>query len=150
MLVLANKKAERLGELKNSITKGAGNIAGYLGELAAQQTIGGKIVDTRDFDIVTDDGIKWDVKTKRTTVKPKDNYECSVSQYNTRQECDKYLFVRVMTDYSKAWIIGWLTKDDFFKKANFVPKGTYDPSNKWKAKAACYSVIFTDLNEIKE
>lgn len=149
MLAEALKKAEKLGELKNSITRGEGNVAGYLGEMVAQKVIGGEIADTRDYDIVTEDGQKWDVKTKRTAVPPEDHFETSVTNYNTTQKCDRYIFVRVLKDYSKGWVIGELPKEEYYKKATFIEQGQYDPRNNWRAKCDCWNVLFTDLNEVK-
>ena len=52
MLEKAKSRAEKLGQLKNSVTKGQGNVAGILGELITQKAIGGEIKDTRDFDLL--------------------------------------------------------------------------------------------------
>jgi hypothetical protein len=45
----AQKKSQRLGRLKNSITKGDGNFAGYIGQLAFVKLFGGKEEDTFDY-----------------------------------------------------------------------------------------------------
>lgn len=148
MRKMAYKKAEDLGELKNSITRGEGNVAGYLGEMIAQKVIGGEIVGTRDYDIVTPDGVKWDVKTKRTAVPPQDHFETSVTNYNTTQKCDRYIFVRVLKDYSKGWVIGELPKNEYYEKATFIQQGQLDPRNKWRALCDCWNVLFTDLNQV--
>jgi hypothetical protein len=148
MRVEAEEKAKKLGELKNSITRGEGNVAGHLGELIAQKVIGGDIVGTRDYDIVTKDGVKWDVKTKRCAVVPQDHFECSVTNYNTTQKCDRYIFVRVLKDYTKGWVIGELPHDEYYAKATFIEQGQYDPRNKWRALCDCWNVPFTDLNEV--
>ena len=56
------RKARQMGKLKQSITKGDGNIAGFLGEEVANAIVKGEISNTYDYDI-TKDGIKYDVKT---------------------------------------------------------------------------------------
>ena len=140
---------KRLNEkLKNSITRGEGNIVGYLGELVAQKVIGGEIKDTRDYDILTEDGVKWDVKTKKCSSPPQSHFECSVTNYNTTQKCDKYIFVRVLKDHSKGYICGELPHDEYYKKATFIEQGQFDPSNKWRALCDCWNVAISDLNEI--
>lgn len=149
MLAEAERRAVKLGELKNSITRGEGNVCGFLGELVAQKVIGGEIKDTRDYDIITKDGTKWDVKTKRSFGVPEEHFECSVTDYNTTQKCDRYIFVRVLKDYSKGWVVGELPKDEYFEKATFIEQGQYDPRNHWRAKCDCWNVVFTDLNEVK-
>lgn len=100
MLIMARRKAVEMGELKNSIMRGAGNFAGFLGEFLVHGLLGGDIINTVNYDIILADGLKIDVKTKQTTVEPKLNYDCSISAYNTKQQCDAYVFARVKKDFS--------------------------------------------------
>lgn len=79
MLQIAKEKAKKLGELRNSITHGEGNVAGYLGELIVQKIMGGEIKDTRDYDLLSPEGVKYDVKTKRCSGVPEPHFECSGS-----------------------------------------------------------------------
>jgi hypothetical protein len=150
MLQEAKRKSDDLGELRNSITRGEGNVAGFLGEMIAQKVIGGNIQNTRDYDIVTDDDETWDVKTKRCHGSPEDHWEVSVTNYNTTQKCKRYIFVRILKDYTKGWVIGELPKEEYFTKATFIQQGQYDPRNHWRAKCDCWNVVFTDLNEVKQ
>ena len=147
MLLEARKSAKELGKLNNSIEKGAGNLAGFLGEIIVRETFGYKSESTYDYDLVDQSGLKIDVKTKRTTVTPKPNYECSVAAFNTKQKCDKYVFVRVLNDLSKGWIVGEMNKGDYFESATYMPKGKIDPANGFRVKANCYNVAIQDLNE---
>tara|TARA_Y100000034_G_scaffold125612_1_gene175577 strand:+ start:1052 stop:1549 length:498 start_codon:yes stop_codon:yes gene_type:complete len=148
MVEKAKKKATELGTLKNSITKGKGNLAGFIGEFVAEQVTGGKIKNTKDYDLVLKDDATVDVKTKRCTSEPRPHYECSIAAYNPAQKCDKYIFVRVMKDLTKAWVLGELDKEVYFEKAHFLEKGQYDPSNNWRCKADCYNVAISELNEV--
>ena len=122
------RKARQMGQLNNSITKGDGNIAGFLGEEVANNVIKGNINNTYDYDIVKN-GVKYDVKTKRCTSEPKPHYECSVAAYNTKQECDEYAFVSVLNDHSTAWYLGKISKKDFYKEAKFYKEGDLDPDS---------------------
>ena len=81
-------KSREMGVLNNSIMKGDGNIAGFIGEEVANLVIKGIISNTYDYDIVDDEDIKYDVKTKRCTSAPKPYYDCSVANFNTKQQCD--------------------------------------------------------------
>jgi hypothetical protein len=146
MVEKAKKKAIELGELKNSITKGAGNLAGFIGEEVAAQVTGGTIKNTKNYDLVVEEET-YDVKTKRCTSEPQPHYECSIAAYNPTQKCDKYIFVRVMKNLTKAWVLGELPKEEYFEKARFLQKGDYDPSNNWRCKADCYNVAIDELNE---
>lgn len=148
MKKLAWRKAREMGRLRNSITKGEGNIAGFLGETVANQVIGGTITNTYDHDIVDAQGFKYDVKTKRCTSAPKDYYECSVAKYNTKQFCDYYVFVRiewVKKKWGRAWFLGAYHKDSYFQDATLLKKGQIDPSNGFIVKADCYNLPINKL-----
>jgi hypothetical protein len=150
MMDVARKEAEQLGELKNSITRGEGNLAGLVGEMVAEQITGAKRKNTRDYDLVYEDGQTADVKTKRCRSMPEPHFECSIAGYNTTQKCDKYIFVRVQNDYSRAWVMGELTKEDYFKKATFIQQGQFDPRNRWRCTADCYNVPVSDLEAVRK
>ena len=146
-------KSREMGVIKNSIMKGDGNIAGFLGEEVANVVIGGTINNTYDYDLVAQDGTKYDVKTKRCTSPPKPYYDCSVANFNTKQKCDRYVFVRIENKnkrWGKAWVLGWLTHDDYFKKARKLTKGQKDPSNGFVVRADCHNVAISELNKFKD
>ena len=146
----ARKCAADIGKLKNSIEKGAGNLAGCIGEILVRETLGYKKDSTYDYDLRDQEGRTIDVKTKRTTVTPKPEYDCSVAAFNTKQKCDKYVFVRVLNDLTKGWILGEMNKEEYFDTARYMPKGKYDPANGFRVKANCYNVSIKDLNECNE
>ena len=147
MLDRSKVKANELGKLNNSILKGDGNLVGFLGEEIANLVLKGTIKNSYDYDLILEDGSKVDVKTKRTTVVPKDFYECSVAAYNTKQKCDYYCFVRVKDDLTCGWFLGVYKKEDYFKDAMFMKQGDIDPSNNFKVKADCYNM---KINQLKE
>lgn len=133
-------------KLNGSITSGKSQIYGALGEIIVMDHYNWLQVDyagTYNYDIIID-GVKIDVKTKKTTVTPKPFYLCSVSDFNTTQQCDYYLFVRVMADLSKAWILGSCPKERFYKISQFKNKGDLDVNN-WKFKDDCYNLEISKL-----
>jgi hypothetical protein len=143
-------KSIDMGKLKNSITEGDGNIAGFIGEQVANLVIGGTIVNTKDYDLVGPDGTTYDVKTKRCTSEPMTHYECSVAAYNTVQKCDKYIFIRVEfvdNKYTRAWYLGSIDKNLYFNKARKLYKGQKDGSNWFTVKSDCYNLKIEDLND---
>ena len=145
------RKAREMGEISNSITRGDGNIAGFLGEEVANSIIKGDINNTYDYDIIKND-IKYDVKTKRCTSEPRDYYECSVAAFNTKQRCDHYVFVRIENvngRWGRAWILGAYDKENYFKDARFLKKGKIDGNNKFKVKADCYNMPIKKLKGLK-
>lgn len=147
MLVEARDKAAEMGKLRNSITSGAGNIAGFIGEAIAQQVLGGKLDNTYDYDLVLDNGTKIDVKTKQTSVKPLPTYDCSIANLNTKQQCDYYAFVRVKNDFTVGWYLGVYEKQQYMLDAVFMKRGTIDPSNGYVVKSDCYNL---KINQLKE
>tara|TARA_Y100000385_G_scaffold277144_1_gene323739 strand:+ start:334 stop:816 length:483 start_codon:yes stop_codon:yes gene_type:complete len=143
------RKSREMGEINNSITKGDGNIAGFLGEEVANFLIKGEVTNTYDYDIIKD-GRKYDVKTKRCTSQPKNYYECSVAAFNTKQKCDEYVFVRIENlkgKWGRAWVLGYYPKDKYFEDAKFLKKGQRDGDNGFLVKANCYNMSIKDLNK---
>ena len=143
----ARTLAEDLGKLKNSITKGDGNVAGFLGEVVVAELMDAKHANTYDYDLILPNGKTVDVKTKRTGFEPRGHYDCSVSAFNTRQACDYYAFVRVKNDLSVAWVLGFYEKARYFKDARFYKKGDYDPDNRFTFKADSYNIKISELME---
>lgn len=146
MIDQARTKAKEMGKLNNSILKGKGNLAGFLGEQIALQCLGGTWENTYEYDIILADGKRVDVKTKQTTVTPLPEYDCSVANYNTKQQCDAYAFVRVKGDYTVGWYLGCMDKENYLKKAKFMKRGEIDPSNNYTVKADCYNLTIKDLD----
>lgn len=145
------KKLYEFGALKNSITKGKSNIYGALGEIVVMDFFkekGSDIIEesSYDYDMIINSK-KIDVKTKRTTVEPKENYNCSVAAVNTKQDTDYYLFVRITEDKKTAYILGAIKKSEFFKNATFNKKGEPD-GNGFSFRDDCYNLKIKDLHKI--
>ena len=148
MLVEARDKAAEMGRLHNSIIRGAGNIAGFIGEDIAQQVLGGELNNTYDYDLVLPSGKTVDVKTKQTSVKPLETYECSIAAFNTTQECDYYCFVRVKNDFTVGWYLGMYDKKQYMLDSVFMKKGTVDSSNGYIVKSDCYNLEISSLKDM--
>ena len=144
-------KSREMGEINNSITRGDGNIAGFLGEEVANLLIKGDINNTYDYDIIKDK-MRYDVKTKRCTSEPKPYYDCSVAAFNTKQKCDHYVSVRIENvkgKWGRAWVLGSYEKEKYFKDARFLKKGKIDGNNGFKVKADCYNLPIRDLKGVQ-
>ena len=141
----AKEKAEELGHLKRSIRQGSGNLVGFIGEHIAQHVLGGTFANTYDYDLLLENGLKVDVKTKMTSVKPRPNYACTIADYYL-QRCDYYVFVRVLNDYSKGWFLGFKQHDEFIQQARRVRKGDVCKSNGFVAKLDGYDLDIKDLD----
>jgi len=131
--------------LQGSITRGGGSPAGALGEIVVRDYLNYTHANTRDYDLYTDQGIRIDVKAKRCTSPPKPYYECSIAAHGTKQDCDEYIFVRVLDSLQLAWILGRITKDEYFKKAVRHKKGDRDESNNFTFKSDCYNLEISEL-----
>ena len=153
MIAKADQLSEEMGNLNGSILNGRGNFIEMIGELIVVEYFNTQHLPTYDYDLLFRD-YKWDVKTKACTSEPKLTYDASVSNWNTKQECDIYVFTRVekdryVRDYltGRAWIMGWLPKQEYFDKATFCKKGEVDPNgNGWVYKDDCYNLAYSELN----
>ena len=142
----AIKEAKEMGAIRNSIRKGAGNAIGFLSEIMLSEYLQCERQPCKDYDILWN-GMKVDVKTKETTVPPKNYYDCSIAKTSTHQRCDAYLFTRYIKKGS-LYVLGWISKEDFFNKARFLRKGDIDGDNDFVVKADCYNLSIIELNEV--
>lgn len=155
-IALAWKMAGELGKRKDSITNGKGNVYGFLGEILTAEAIGARHENSYDYDLVLpykEKNITIDVKSKHCTSTPHPYYECSVADYNTKQKCDYYVFVRIKKDFSEAWILGKIRKDEFYAKAIDRKEGELDPNAKkeqsYKFHTDCKNLAISKLEPIK-
>lgn len=149
----AEDRAEELGILRNSITKGKSNGWGMLGEEIIRDLLNcTESDDIYNYDLKTPGGMRLEIKTKKTsmTKPPKPHFECSVCNHNPRQKCDAYVFLRVSTRVNKAWICGFKTKKEFMEQARFFKKGDTDESNGYKVHASCYNMNISELDPIDQ
>jgi len=136
--------------LQGSITQGGGTAAGALGEVIVRDLLGYTQINTAHYDLYTDQGVRIDVKTKRCNSRPQSHYECSITAHGTNQKCDEYIFVRVLNNLQRAWILGRISKDEYFAKAVRHKKGDLDESNGFTFKADCYNLPISELWKIKQ
>jgi hypothetical protein len=145
----AKERSKKLGVLKNSITRGDGNTAGYIGQMLIKLYLNGNDVDNYDFDVLKDN-IRYEVKTKRCKFKPLPEYACSVCAHNPRQDCDYYVFVRITNDYKTAWILGKKNAKDYLKESIYCKKGDIDPDSTfgWTFQENCFNIKINQLEKI--
>lgn len=142
------------GSLNGSITNGESNIYGALGEIVVRDyylNINNRLVKvidkpTYDYDLIINSKTT-DIKTKQTTVTPRPFYNVSISNFNTKQNCDYYYFVRILKDKGTAYLLGYIEKDKFIENAEFKKKGEKDGCN-WEFKDDCYNLPISKLRQI--
>lgn len=145
----ARKKTATVGNLQGSITGSLSHVVGAIGEIIVADVMGADESNTYDYDLVRD-GERIDVKTKRCNTRPFPHYDCSVAAHGTKQDCDSYVFVRILTDSSRAWILGSIPKQDFYTKATKHRRGDVDPANGFTFKADCYNLQISELSDVKK
>lgn len=141
----ADIKANALGTLDRSMLKGKGNFVGFLGEEIVLAFDGFETANTFDYDILLDNDIKIDVKTKLCRAKPDRGYEASIATYYD-QKCDIYVFTRIERTYNTGWICGYMNANDYHDKSHFVKKGTIDSTNGMMFKADSHNLAYYHLN----
>ena len=149
IIARAKKKAATVGNLQGSITGSLSHVVGAVGEIIVADAIGANESNTYDYDLVRD-GERIDVKTKRCNTRPFPHYDCSVAAHGANQNCDSYIFVRILTDTSRAWILGSITKQDFYTKATKYKRGDIDPANGFIFKADCYNLPISELSDVQK
>ena len=156
-IIITDEQKERarnlypFDNLNGSITGGKSNMFGAIGEIIVfdyfKSDRAVEFKSTYDYDIIID-SYTVDVKTKKTTVKPQPFYLCSISAFNTNQNCDYYFFVRVKQNLSIGYLLGYINKSIFFTKAIFKKKGDID-INGFTFKDDCYNLSISELNKFK-
>lgn len=128
-------------------------LVGYIGEQIIMEYL--KInMDSDEFDYdLLYHGKKLEVKTISCKFKPFPHYWCTVNSHDLKgvhkQTADYYLFLRILNDKSKGWILGGMPCVDFFKKGKFVPKGTdFGKFKFYKANATILPI--NELMDIEE
>lgn len=143
-------KSKSMGELKDSIRNGKGNLIGFIGEYCVSSILKDSVIsNTYDYDLIHNNET-YDIKSKQTSVIPSMDYECSVADYNTRQKCDYYIFTRVLWKKENirpdcVYVMGYYQKDRYFKDARFLKKGDIDGSNGFVVRADCWNLKYSEL-----
>ena len=140
-----NVKSSKFGYEKNRI------LNGYIGERVIMNFLNIKTdTDNYDYDLISNKGKKIEVKTINCKFKPLPSYLCTVNSHSLervhKQKADYYVFVRILNDYSKAWVLGWICCKDFFYKGRFVPKNT----NFGKFKFVTSNATVLEINKLNK
>ena len=92
---------------------------------------------------------KIEVKSKTCTSCPKDHYVASVNGPKKIDPANNvYFFTRVSKDLRYVWIVGWITKDDFFEKSVFKNKNEKDEEG-FVYRVSGYHIKIKDLEDPK-
>ena len=103
-------------------------LIGYLGEQIIMDYLSlSNSQETFEYDLMYK-GKKLEVKSISCKFKPYLHYLCTVNSFNLsgvhKQQADYYIFLRILNDKSKAWILGYIPCSVFWEKGKYVEKGT--------------------------
>ena len=168
MINRARKKAANLGSIKNSILKGGGNLAGYLGEEAVAAYINAEIIscnkgdDKYNYDLWKNNK-RIEVKTKRRTVPPQDFFDVSVAKTSTHQRPDLYIFVSIEFEnmtmengkrsyrgIKNIWILGQAEPEDYFARAKIWQAGDVDVRNGFVTHVDMYNLPISEIEPLDD
>ena len=157
MIREAQKWAKDLGSLRNSITKGNRNTAARVAELALAKYWGTTPTDNYNHDLFYKDQ-RIELKTKRRTVKPKEDYDVSVAESSGHQKPDRYCFVSIEFDRTEGkgsdkkyydikniWYCGDISREDFESKSEYWEKGRVDENNGFTTHENMYNLPISQL-----
>jgi len=149
VIARAKRKAASVGVLQGSVTGSLSHVVGAIGEVVVADALDASEANTYDYDLLKN-GNRIDVKTKRCRSKPFPHYECTVTAHGSKQDCDTYIFVRILNDNTTAWILGGISKEEFYEKATRYKRGDVDPSNDFTFKADSYNLPISELHDVQQ
>ena len=128
-------------------------FAGYLGEEMAEKFLSGLTrQNCKDYDFIRWKGTPMeytiDVKTKRRTVTPSDRWSVHINEVGGHQQCETYVFAQVVKTNNiwRGWIVGWMDKEEYWKRARIVKKGDIEEDDRWPEHSDCRKLYFKNLN----
>jgi len=142
----SKSESKNISNLNNSITKGKGAFFGKLGErLFKKKFTESKYVNNFDHDFILRNS-RIEIKTKVRTVEPEPHFNVTVAEFNINQDCDYYVFVQIQKDLSCGYLLGYIKKSDFYKKARLNKLNESDTQN-FDFRANCYNLKINELNQ---
>jgi len=91
--------------------------------------------------------ISIDAKAQGCNSKPLSYYSATLYEEQKKRHADYYIFKRVKNDFSKVWICGIISKENFFKIAKLQKAGT--KTNNFTYDQARYEIEYKYLNCLK-
>lgn len=159
MLEIAKARDPGKAFNSKSFMDGKGTLVGNIGDEMVKIYRPDFIPEsTYDYDFVHNhkgDRNTIDNKTKYQTVDNIDRigeWMASVCKDSVHQKTDYYTFCRVYKikdgngfRYPFGWVLGIISKEEFFKKATYYNKGDQEGDNGYTVKQDCYSLPYNQL-----
>ena len=123
-------------------------ITGYLAEAAVKHAFD-KLEFSEDPTIdFTFKGITFDVKAQGCNSAPELKFVGTLYEEQATRKTDFYIFTRVKNDSSKVWIAGFISKKNFFEKAQLISAGT--SNNNFTYDQSRYEIPYFKLTKPRE
>jgi hypothetical protein len=123
-------------------------LIGKLGEVVTSCYFNTDIRDRRDYDVIINQE-RVEIKSRGVSRKPKLDYLCKI--YKPSIDFDRYIFVFVHSSYTKAWIVGTCSKDEFEYNKHYGCPLIID----WKTAPVyvhtdpCYFNLINELEDVE-
>ena len=150
----------------HEIEGGKGRIWGTLGELVVGSILGplgATETLTSNYDLVWR-GRTYDIKTKTRKDIPKGEWDASISAASMHQKTDYYILVSIIAQaslinldpaivlnypYTDAYILGYVSKDDFLLNAELQKAGQVDPKNGIVYRSDVFNLPYAELTPFR-
>jgi hypothetical protein len=138
--------------LNNSITEGDGNAAGAMAEICFFDYFkdkGKEIIHAQhyDYDFILNQK-KIEIKATRVNNPPRLAHQFKLPCNHYDQQCDFYCCIYVMNDFSKVYINGYISKQDFFDNAILHLEGEKD--NNFTFRCDTKTIIIAQLKPLND
>lgn len=133
-------------------SSGDSNYIGLLGELAVNKILGRNLeayIKNRPlhksdpgFDIIIEEE-KYDIKFLRSKFPPTERFRYNVPAEIMHKKLDGYIFGTIVGE--EMYIVGWISKEEFDRKAIFHEKGEFVPYNKFVFACDTFDISINEL-----
>ena len=141
-LAMIDKERYGTRNTKSCMVSDNTRVTGKIGEVAISCYFNTELSDKEDYDIIIN---QEHVEIKSRSIKsgiPKSHYRCDVNKPSI--EFDRYIFVFVHSSYTKAWIVGTCSKEEFDYKSYYAC-----PLIKSRKTIPRYLIQIQDLEEVE-
>ena len=129
-------------------------LVGIISENTVKQYLGFNLIKPNGYDDGYDliyKGMLTDIKSMTRSVYPKKHYVNNLFDAQLNHKAEAFIFCSLNVSEKVLTICGWITKQDFKKKAVFYAKGTERTKgkNKFKLRADNWEIQNIYLNKLE-
>jgi len=138
-MILTDKQLERAEYLSNKTMMNDHSMrwidvySSKMAEVAYEAFFGIEISDTNDYDFKFYNKVTCDIKSKKVR-QDFPGYDHYNEVYNDIQKTDYYAFAQVCPENNSVWLLGYITKKEFFDNSYYVIEGDKKPNDDYVVK----------------